>query len=45
MSEHECIPFFEGDTWCLCGKDVDYKISSKNPPYIIHSIKIIKDKK
>jgi hypothetical protein len=20
--EHECIPLLEGDTWCLCGKDL-----------------------
>ena len=20
---HECTPLLEGDTWCLCGKDIE----------------------
>jgi hypothetical protein len=20
--EHECVPFLEGDDWCLCGNDL-----------------------
>jgi hypothetical protein len=21
-SEHTCVPFLEGDDWCLCGNDL-----------------------